>query len=42
MIRPWRAELKERHGISPLRHDPTSIEIAPALTRWITEGSSFD
>lgn len=37
MIRPWRAELKERHGISPLRLDPTSIEIAPALTRWIAE-----
>jgi hypothetical protein len=36
-IRPWRKELKKNHGVGFFDHDPTSIEIHPALTRWITE-----
>jgi len=33
----WRRQLKEHHGIETFSHNPESIEIAPALTRWIAE-----
>ncbi len=36
-IRPWRAELKEHRGIGFFGLEPSSIEIAPALARWIGE-----
>jgi formylglycine-generating enzyme required for sulfatase activity len=34
-IRKWRQELKEYRGIGSFALDPKSIEIAPALTRWM-------
>jgi len=36
-IMRWRAELKEHKGVGFFGLEPTSIEIAPALTRWIAE-----
>jgi hypothetical protein len=36
-IRRWRDELKESRGIGFFGHEPNSIEIAPALTRWVAE-----
>ena len=37
LIRPWRAELQEHNGVEFFGHEPSSIEIALALTRWIQE-----
>ena len=34
-IRIWRDKLCERHVVTFFNHDPASIEVAPALTRWI-------
>ncbi|MGE3469092.1 MAG: DUF4062 domain-containing protein [Vicinamibacterales bacterium] len=31
----WRKALTDRHGVSVFGLDPRSIEIAPALTRWV-------
>lgn len=36
-ITRWRAELKEVTGVGFFGLQPSSIEIAPALTRWIAE-----
>ena len=36
-IRRWRAELLERKGVSFFSLDSNSIEIGPALTRWLGE-----
>lgn len=36
-VRAWRRRLMERHGVGFFGHDPTSIEIAPALTRWVQQ-----
>jgi Domain of unknown function (DUF4062) len=36
-IRQWRAELMERRGIGFFGLEPSSIEIAPTLTRWMAE-----
>jgi len=36
-IRQWRAELKESKGVGFFGLEPSSIEIAPALVRWIAE-----
>ncbi len=36
-IRRWRAELLEDYGVSFFKLEPSSLEIAPALTRWLTE-----
>ena len=36
-IRTWREELYERYGVGEFDFSPTSIEIEPAITRWITE-----
>jgi hypothetical protein len=33
----WRTELKERKGVGFFNHEVSSIELAPALTRWIAE-----
>ena len=35
-IRPWRRELMEKWGVGFFGLEPSSIEIAPALTRWIS------
>jgi Domain of unknown function (DUF4062) len=35
-IRRWRTELAEHKGVGFFNLDPESIEIAPALTRWLT------
>jgi len=34
-IKKWRDELKEHKGVGFFKLDPQTIEIAPALTRWI-------
>lgn len=39
-IRPFRAELKESKGVGFFDLAPNSIEIAPALTRWIATKSA--
>lgn len=36
-MKRWRAELMERKGVSFFSLDPQSIEVGPALTRWIEE-----
>jgi hypothetical protein len=36
-LRQWRRDLETRHGRSLFRLDPVTIEIAPALTRWVTK-----
>jgi hypothetical protein len=36
-VRQWRSELMERSGVGFFGLEPSSIEIAPALTRWIAE-----
>lgn len=36
-IRQWRAELLERRGVGFFGLEPNSVEIAPALTRWLAE-----
>ena len=36
-IRRWRGELIEHKGVGFFGLEPSSIEIAPALTRWISE-----
>lgn len=33
----WRNELKEHKGVGFFDYDPRTIEIAPALTRWVNE-----
>ncbi len=37
LIREWRGYLMEHHGVGFFGYEPDSIEIAPALTRWIAE-----
>ena len=39
-LREWRAHLMEQKGVGFFGHDPVSLEIAPALTRWIAERQS--
>ena len=34
-VEAWYQELRTRHGVSEFDHRPESIEIAPALTRWL-------
>src|SRR5262245_309519 len=36
-IKQWRATLMERKGVKFFNHEPTSISLAPALTRWIAD-----
>jgi hypothetical protein len=36
-IKTWRAELREHHGVGTFLLAPESVEIAPALTRWIAD-----
>ena len=36
-ISAWRQELRSRHGIGTFDHEPTSVPIAAALTRWLKE-----
>ena len=36
-VRQWRAELMECKGVGFFGLEPTSIEIAPALTRWVSQ-----
>jgi len=36
-LRSWRAELTNRRGISLFNLRPESVEIAPALTRWLRD-----
>ena len=33
-LHEWRAELARRHGVEFFLHDPASIDISPAVTRW--------
>jgi uncharacterized protein YegP (UPF0339 family) len=41
-IRQWRAELKEHWGVGVFGLEPNSIEIAPALTRWLAERNRLE
>ncbi|MCP3961106.1 MAG: DUF4062 domain-containing protein [bacterium] len=36
-MRPWRARLMEERGVGFFEDEPESIEIAPALTRWLRD-----
>jgi len=33
----WRASLLERHGVGTFGRDAESLDLGPALTRWVTE-----
>jgi hypothetical protein len=35
-LKRWRTELSTRHGRGVFGYEPTSVPIAPALTRWVT------
>ena len=35
-VAPWRAWLSEHHGVGSFGTLPHTIQIAPALTRWVT------
>jgi len=34
-LRQWRAELASRHGVEFFYHDPATLDILPAISRWI-------
>jgi hypothetical protein len=36
-IRAWRADLEQRHGRELFDPAPSSIDIAPAITRWVVK-----
>lgn len=36
-VKRWRNELQQKHGVSFFGLDPASIDVAPALTRWLAE-----
>jgi len=36
-VRAWRASLEQRHGRELFGPDPSSIDIAPAITRWVVK-----
>lgn len=36
-MRIWRKQLVEKHGVGFFNDDPKSVDIAPALTRWVSE-----
>jgi hypothetical protein len=36
-VRAWRASLEQKHGRELFGPDPSSIDIAPAITRWVVE-----
>jgi hypothetical protein len=38
-LRQWRRDLETRHGRSLFGLEPSTIQIAPALTRWVTKQS---
>lgn len=40
MMRGWRESLLEQHGVSFFETKPGTIDIAPALTRWINENGT--
>ncbi len=33
----WREELKKKHGVGSFRADPASLDVGPAVLRWIQE-----
>src|SRR5262249_16804725 len=37
-VRAWRADIHKRHGRSLFDERPESIDVAPALTRWLAQG----
>lgn len=39
-VRPWRADLMSKHGVGFFNHEPDSVDIAPAVSRWIAERDS--
>jgi tetratricopeptide (TPR) repeat protein len=39
-IQRWRAALKEQKGVGFFDREPSTIQIAPALTRWVAERRS--
>jgi formylglycine-generating enzyme required for sulfatase activity len=41
-VRRWRTELKELKGVGFFNHEPGSIDIANALTRWIVAKQDTD
>jgi hypothetical protein len=34
-IREWRRQLRERHGVGTFGQAPSSVEVGPAITRWL-------
>ncbi|MEL7085277.1 MAG: hypothetical protein AAGM36_12335 [Cyanobacteria bacterium J06597_1] len=36
-IRKWREDLGKKHGVEFFNRDPVSIDVTPALTRWVTQ-----
>lgn len=36
-VRRWRKELTEKHGVSFFGLPPESVEVGPAITRWLAE-----
>ena len=36
-MQPWRQGLMNDHGVSFFDHTPASVEVAPAVTRWVAE-----
>jgi hypothetical protein len=41
-LRQWRSALLEQRGVAFFNHEPKSIDIASALTRWITKKTQAD
>ncbi|HEX5270832.1 MAG TPA: DUF4062 domain-containing protein [Gemmataceae bacterium] len=41
-LRQWRAAVTKRHGVSFFGPEPQSVEIAPALTRWLARRHERD
>jgi hypothetical protein len=41
-LESWRADLMKQRGVGWFNHEPSSINIAPALTRWVADRSLQD
>lgn len=39
-IGKWRNELKSKHGVGFFKHEPNSIKIEPAISRWLKNNAS--
>jgi hypothetical protein len=40
-IKAWRAELREKHGVATFGLEPASLDLGPALARWLARRLRF-